>query len=430
MALKTRFVLQETQDRPHATRLVAEASGATPGEVHAQVADLNDRLKRLLGYETDPITVNGSGTWRIDGVAGLLRLNDQVELEVVPKFLDPRSGDWRTDFFLLAVLVRTGHLLVGDEIAAGIEDRGDLATLVARSLLRMHGENQRRPIRGYRRMSRADFSFDGDVDWDTLLLPEPDGFRLQRLELTQRNPQNAVLKAAVAALVPEVGEGDTRAQLQRLARQLGDQASPPHSPQRLPQRHRSWGQAYALSQLVLEGMGLDLDGGEFTGPGFVLSTWAAWESLCEEVIRRAVPGFRTLAQNPFVLGKRGTVDVITRPDISVMKHGTAELLLDAKYKTRQGRKPSVSSADLYESLAFLRAAGAERMILLYPATMGVETLPLGHWRYFDEVRVDELRIQGAELQVRGVATRGGFDRLVLGARRSLTPLLLAPAPRT
>lgn len=136
MATNPRLVLHETKHRPHTTRDAAELSGVSTDAIRSQVADLNDRIKALLGYTRSPIEVDGAGTWRVDGVAGLLRLNDRVEIEVVPKFFDPADDNWRADFFLLAVLVRTGHLLVADEVAAGIEDRGDLATLVARALLR------------------------------------------------------------------------------------------------------------------------------------------------------------------------------------------------------------------------------------------------------------------------------------------------------
>lgn len=429
MGAKSRLVLHETKERPHATREVSESTGLTPDEVRGQAAELNDRLKEFLGYDSAPIAVNSAGGWRVDGVAGLLRLNEQVELEVVPKFLDPNDSTWRADFFLLAVLVRTGHLLLADEIAAGVEDRGDLATLVARSLLHMHAENQRRSIRGYKRVHRADFSFDGDLDWDSLLIPEPDGFRVQRLELTRRNEHNAVLRAAVDVLIPEVGEGDTRLQLQRLTHRLGDQGRPGNANRRLPQRHRSWTQAYTLSQLVLEGMGLDLTGGELTGPGFVLSTWKAWESLCEEVVRRAVPGVRAMAQHPYHLGQRGDgSEVVAKPDLALVKDGQTRLLLDAKYKTRHARKPAINSTDLYEALAFLRASGGDQILLLYPALDKVDDLPLGGWRIFDEVLVDGQSVQAAQLQVRGLAKRGGFDRLVQGVQAGLRSQHLPPAP--
>ncbi|PCK21721.1 hypothetical protein CHR55_33650 [Rhodococcus qingshengii] len=61
-----------------------------------QLRDLNERVKSHLGYKDDPITATVGGAWKADGIAGLLRLNSQVELEVVPKFLDPNSTAWRS----------------------------------------------------------------------------------------------------------------------------------------------------------------------------------------------------------------------------------------------------------------------------------------------------------------------------------------------
>jgi hypothetical protein len=189
----------------------------------------------------------------------------------------------------------------------------------------------------------------------------------------------------------------------------------------LPVRHRGWQQAYDLARLVVEGMGLNLDGGTFTGPGFLLSTWSAWESLCEEVVRRALPDHRVVGQMRWVLGHRGMQRVYATPDITPLTGLLAPLLLDAKYKTRVGRTPSISSGDVYESLAFLRASGAPTMKLLYPALSSPDQLALGEWMAFDEIQVDVLTITGFEVQVEGLARAGGFDRMVAGARAALTP---------
>lgn len=416
-----RVVLQELRERPNTTKEIAQLCGTSPDEVLLQLGNLNSHIRRLLGYEQDPITVSPSGGWKADGIAGLLRLNSQIELEVVPKFLDPSSASWRLDFFLLAVLVKTGHLLVHDDISAGAQDRGDLATLIARSFLTLYADNERRPIRGYKRIQQADYAVDGEVEWESVVLPEPDGFRMSRLELANQNPFNATLAAAAAVLIPEVADGDTQAQLRALARALAPQQPPPTSFPPLPPRHRAMQRVYDLARLIVEGLGLDLKGGTFTGPGFVLSTWSAWQSLCEELIRRALPNHQVLGQKRWLLGYRGTEPVYATPDISSLLGTTVEFLLDAKYKTRLERKPSISSSDVYESLAFLRAADASQISLLYPSVRSVVDLPLGEWREFDKVTVDSLEIQGVEIQIQGISGRGGFDDLVSRARRALIP---------
>lgn len=415
-----RISLHELRERPRTTGEVAALSGTSEGEVLLQLRELNDEVKKMLGYEADPIVATSGGAWKADGIAGLLRLNSWVELEIVPKFLDPTTSGWRTDFFLLAVLVRTGHLLVHDEISAGTQDRGDLATLIARSLLNLHAENERRPIRSYHRTTNPDFAIDGDVEWETLVLPDSDGFEVFRLELTRRNPYNATLAAAVATLIPEVADADTQTQLRKLRRDLAPQSNPPNFPPPLPVRHDGWQQAYDLSRLVVEGLGLNLDGGTYTGPGFMLSTWLAWQSLCEEVVRRALPDQKVVGQMGWILGYRGKRPVYATPDITPLMGSVAPLILDAKYKTRIGRTPSVSATDVYESLAFMRASGASTIKLLYPALSAPEQLNLGEWRSFDEVKVDELTITAYEVQVQGLSSAGGFDQMVAGARAALS----------
>ncbi len=417
-----RIVLTELLERPGTTGEIAKICSLTDAEVLLQLRDLNERVKDLLRYKDDPITATTGGTWKADGVAGLLRLNSQVALEVVPKFLDPRGPGWRRDFFLLAVLVRTGHLLQQDEIPAAEADRGDLATLVAWSLLSMCEENQRRPIRGYRRAHALDFSADGDVEPVSIALPDADGYALSRLELTNRNPYNATIAAALQTLEREVSDVDTQARLQQLGRTLRPQGAPPHGHPPLPQRHHGWTGVYDLARLIVEGLGLDLQDGLFTGPGFILSTWQAWETLCEEIVRRALPDLHVVPQKPFTLGTRtdgNNVDV--RPDISPLRDGSPVFLLDAKYRTRAGRRASVASGDIYEAFAFLTASGARHIDLLYPATHALSELPLGAWHPFEELSLaGGVTVRAVAVQVQGLAQRGGFDRLVLGARDALS----------
>lgn len=416
-----RIVLHELRERSGTTSEVAQVCALSESDVLDQLGNLNERVKPLLRQTNDPITANRAGAWRADGVAGLLRLNRQVELEVVPKFLDQEDKTWRRDFFLLALLVRTGHLLHYDEISADSADRGDLATLVARSLLRMCEENRRRPIRRYERVQRAEFGLDGDVEWESVILPEPDGFLVSSLTLTRRNAFNATIKAAADVLAAEVTDTDTVAGLSRLSKNLGEQSAPPEQFPALPQRHIKWEGAYSLARLVIEGLGLDLAGGGFTGPGFILSTWQSWEQLCFEVVRRALPSHRVVDQKPWKLGERAGEDVFAYPDITPYTGEKTDFLLDAKYKTPQGKSPIVDRADVNEAITFLHASGRSKIDLLYPSEKSPDELPLGQWSVFDtlEIRNTGWVVRGIELQIQGIARRGGFDQVVDTARAAL-----------
>jgi 5-methylcytosine-specific restriction endonuclease McrBC regulatory subunit McrC len=357
---------------------------------------------------------------RVDGIAGLIRFNDDVEMEIVPKFLDPRDPRWRNDFFHLAVLVKTGYLLASEEIEAGNDTASGMATLVAQALLRMHQTNERRPIRTYQRVASTDFSVDGDVDWESLLLPDDDGFHLNNLAFTRKNPYNAVLSAALRRLVPEVPDTDMQAQLSTAARTLLQQLPPPRNPPALPQRHRAWDAAYKLSRFVLDGMGLSYTENGYSGPGFVVSTWAAWEDLCEILVGAALKGWRVRPQQSWKLGMRMGKVFWATPDISVLESGTASgYLLDAKYKTRLGREPKMGRADIYEALAFLRSSQTGYIGLLYPSTKSREDLATGVTKVFDEVRIDGELIEGIEVQIQGIAEPEGFSHLVSGVRHEL-----------
>lgn len=416
MSARVRVVFHELERRSATTAEIARASEVSEEVIGVQLRELNDRLREQFAYDSDPIDVNGAGAWRIDGIAGLIRFNEHVELEVVPKFLDPESLTWRMDFFVVALLAQTGHVLSEEEITANVADRGALAALIARSLLAMHEENQRRPIRGYRRRELSDFSLDGDVDWESLSLPDPDGFRISTLELTKRNPYNATLVAALQNLIPEVTDADTQAQLEIRVRNFSPQSRPPITFPPLVSRFSNWEAAYELSQLVVSGYGLDFASGRFTGPGFVLSTWQAWQQLCEEIVRRANPGRNVTGQARFSLGLRGNRSVEVAPDISVELSPSARLLIDAKYKTRFARESRISSSDLYESLAFVRAAHSRYIALLYPSSRSIQDLETGGWRRFDQVQVDDVTVDAIEVQVQGLAAPGGFDLLISGAK--------------
>ena len=412
-----RFQLSEGQPSDGFSHSIMQANSISGELLISQINNLNERLRLSLGLESPPITVSGNGQWKVDGIAGLMRLNPETEIEVVPKFL-AGTEKWQRDFFLISTLVRTGRLLNADHISTGTADRGDLATLVARTLISGHLANQRKPVRNYKTTHQVDFSFEGEVDLDSLLMPAADGYKIQKIELTGVNEYSNILKSALEILLPQVGAGDTRAMLNRIIGGLKGNIRPQNRTfPRLPARYAAWSETFELSKLVINGMGLDLAGGSFSGPGFVVTTWQAWQQLCDEAILRAFRNLDGATQHPFLLGTRSRTDLSVRPDLTLFKNGKPILLLDAKYKTRFDRKEFVTNADVYESLAFMNASKCNKMILLYPETHQVGEI--GSIREFEKIEVEDKSIKAVAIQIRGISDSSGFVRLVDSLREGL-----------
>ncbi|CAM5582915.1 Restriction endonuclease OS=Streptomyces fumanus OX=67302 GN=GCM10018772_51100 PE=4 SV=1 [Streptomyces fumanus] len=112
----------------------------------------------------------------------------------------------------------------------------------------------------------------------------------------------------------------------------------------------------------------------------------------------------------FSLGKRDSKVLKVTPDVTVGPRDAPTLLVDAKYRTRLNGKLSVDNSDVYESLAFMRAAGVQRMILLYPrpASHGDPTEP-GSTQIFQTIEVGEERIDAMLVECRGVSLTQGFE---------------------
>ena len=372
-----------------------------------------ERLARELGLTATPLRVD-AGTVTVMEVAGLIRVSPSLELEVVPKFLGWHSERWREDFFLLAALSRFGKLLPREDLGSSYSRRGDLATLVSRSLIAMYEARMRRNLRVYRKLCWRDDALDGEAEEEDLITPDPLGILQTGLVLTKDNRFNATIVAAAATLLLEVQEIDTRRQLIRVIRDLQPQSSrDKQRASRFPSRYRQWKPLFDLSQQVLRGFGTSLnDRGSAIAPGFVLRTAALWEDILGRLLRTGLSPLPVVEQKRFYLGSRIGGSVEVAPDISV-NIGPSWYLADAKYKGRsQQSLRSVASTDVYESLAFMRASACRRMLLYYPDDTGL--LSCGEWKEFDHVKVGSKAIVAVRLGVSGVSNTGGIRRLSEG----------------
>lgn len=390
------------------------------GLSHTQARDLlygaGERVRSALGLDSSPLSWSGD-LLRFENVAGLLLLAPGIEVEIAPKFLGNTEG-WREDFFLLATLDHHGRLLDEQGIRASASASSDLFTLIGRSFVEMYWRNHRRPLRIYRRHSVTDFALDGNFDAADLRMSGEDGFDQDLTTFTRSNPFNAVIAAAATRLAPLVSDPETRARLERVGQHLPRQSLPLRIEARtLPSRAKGWQSTYDLAVDILNSLGGSYDPRSAIAPGFVLKTWQAWESLVTAGLRSAFGTTNVSPQAPRKLGDRklvggGRKAVEVRPD-NLVAHGGQVIVVDAKYKGNIAYGPTeVSSADLYEGLAFARAASAREVILAYPARVAASGNAsdsfAGGYRQFSQIEVGDVTVRGVEFGVRGISRPHGL----------------------
>lgn len=101
------------------------------------------------------------------------------------------------------------------------------------------------------------------------------------------------------------------------------------------------------------------------------------------------------------------------------------VLLDAKYKGHIEKKQiRISEADIYESLAFSRAADCNLVVLAYPAQTNNMPQLIGTCTIFETIQVDDVHIVGIHLEIRGISQRGALQQFSSNLARALSSLFV------
>lgn len=390
-----------------------------------------ERIQRTLNFNTPPFEQNSKGLLA-KGIAGLVRLNSQLELEIIPKFLDGEedNGDWRSDFYYLATLSRHGQLLANDKLSGSTATDRDLPTLVARAICDMFESNARNPLRHYKRIQERNFLLDGDPDFSEIVTPHPEGFLQDSIKYSPENHWNATISTAARLLFDEVTDPQLLNRLSRIFHALGNQKLTRSSVAKIvPSRHKAWEPLYWLSWDIVKGFGLDYANGNALAPGYVVSTWQLWEDLLS-VSAKLGYGFESVAVQPkFTLATRHTLSgqraANVYPDIVISpKSEQQPFVFDAKYKTNSAKAYSrISEADIYEAMAFAQATGIDTVILGYPMRVRTEeTVKVGEVDLFETVCLDGLTIYGVEIEVRGISKYRALTSLSSKLREGLENL--------
>jgi 5-methylcytosine-specific restriction enzyme subunit McrC len=403
-------VTELIRDDTFVTRAASKA-GVSRSELRELIARANERLLAELNLEDPPLQLVG-GALRANGVVGLLRLSPRLELEIAPKYLGADAVNWREDFFFIAQMSRFGRLLASERLGTRATGRKGLANLMAGALVELYWESFRRPLRTYRTVQVDDFDLVGEFDVEDLLFPTPNGFSQRITNLTRANQYNGVIREAARRLVLEVDDSEMRRRLVRVIEHLSPQSSESgRRPVRVPSRHQRWQPLYDLSSQVVDGFGLDLNGGHLSiAPGFVLRAAKSWEDLVSHATRFGLSDASVRPQWGHVLGKRDGQAFNTTPDVTV-DFGLDRVLMDAKYKGRANTpQMAVSASDVYEGLAFLRAANSKVLLLFYPRRHDPNSSPqeVGTVSQFEHIEVDELHIYAYEIEARGISRKSGY----------------------
>lgn len=405
-----RLALTEYVSEPTALGDLEAATGRTAPALMQLMAFASERLRYELALPWSPIEVTPNGL-QVSGLAGLLRIAPGIEVEVAPKFLGTSDPTWRGDFFIVASISRFGRVLDADPVFGGYGERGDLATLVGRTAVRLHAANHRRPLRLYRRREWSEFGIEGDVDPEAVLVPGEQGIAQTSISLEGNNVFNQVMGEGFRTILPEIRDPDVRRQVLRAGSALPrlPRPSPRRVPARVPNRHRQWQTLYDLARQVVAGFGIEYAGRELLAPGYAVKTADAWQDLVSFALEATLGGAVVRRAVQYDLGTRGADVVKVTPDLTVT-FPLGDVLVDPKYKGRaEDTSRGVVPADLYEAMAFARASSLGRVLLVYPRPAARPKVGLGTAETFDRVDLDGLTVLGLEIECRGLSESGGFQ---------------------
>jgi len=378
-----------------------------------------NRVAGTLGFNYNPISIEARGVRAVD-FAGLIRLAPNLELEIAPKFLGLENGSaaWREDFFYLSTLSKHGRLLTSEQLLSSGGARRDLSTLVARSIASMYETQKRRPLRTYRRVRESEFFIEGDPDPVDLRFPSPDGFEQEFIRFDRRNSWNADIVGAAKELLTEINDPEAVYRLTRLIEDLSPQNYPNIRRKPMPSRHKSWTTLHDISVDVLNGLGMSYKSGHAPAPGYLVDTWRIWEDLLTIAIRLSFGRSAVKPQMGFFLGTKfksstGTVSKLSvYPDCMIESSETRpRILIDAKYKGHiEKGQLRITEADVYEALAFARAAACDLIVLAFPLLGGDRLGPVGNCSIFETVRIAGVKIIGIQVECRLISQSNGLRK--------------------
>lgn len=326
-------------------------------------------------------------------VTGILRTRD-AQLEVLPKVDDDDRILARKT--LMRMLARVWDLPVSaNDLASIVSTGGDILEVLIRIFAdELFSAVHRGLPHGYVEHEDDLPALRGRLDFTrqfTRLAATPQRLACRFDEFTPDIPINRVLKAAVRLLSRLSRHRDNQRKLHELlpafdgVAELSTSAASQGTGVLLDRTNRAYHRLYDMAQRFLRSEHQSI----YTGNGDGFALLFEMNTLFEEFIGRTIEqalrpkGWTVSLQRPqstALIRESGIGAFRTKPDIHLVAPGSGSpIVIDTKWKqltTGRSSPPwGVSSADVYQMMAYGQVYDAEAVILLYPHSGVVEKTP-------------------------------------------------------
>lgn len=383
-------------------------------EIYGGVHKANRRISANLKTKRDPLQIY-DGRLRALGIAGVIQLTRNVELEIVPKFLGNDAGtEWKATLYMLSTLSKHGSILTAERITASTSYLNSLYEIAGRILAQEYLKCRRKPLRQYRKERFWDYAIDDEIELSVLFERHTDGIEQSRMRFDRLNAYNATIREAMKIVQPFTTDSQVKNILSTAVSELGHQGLPSKQRLSIPARNKEWQPAYDLSFDIVKGLGSSYDVGRFVAPGFVVDTWQLWEWLVTTGMRIGNTKHTILPQSSVCWGHKVTTSakysVNVFPDIEVVTKDselTPLYLLDAKYKLiKNAMTGEIERDDLYEAFAFCSATDTNEIVLVYPAD-DLADIP-GYVKKCSTYYVKDVMIHVVQVAFGSIKEKGGI----------------------
>ena len=456
--------------REYGSLTVGTGKGLTKKEAE-RLYTLAERARRRLHKKPPVLTRTHDGGLKAEQVVGVLAVPGKT-LEILPK-IDGDDGAVRKA--LVHMLAVAHRLRVADgELASLDTQRRDLLELLiglfAKRLLSAVRRGLPRRYIGHEddlKLLRGRLDVTRQV---THLAARPDLLACRFDELSEDTPLNRVLKAAVWRLARVARTAANARRLAELTARfefVGDTQNPLHEPVRLDRTNTAFHDLHRLARLFLTGDWQSTTGGETTGFTLLFPMNELFEQFIGQSLKRALGSGRVRLQDRsysaliddkttgkpkrlFNLRPDAVIETptsATGPPVAFgtkwMRQSTADghrvrgqpgppIVLDTKWKELKAyasgceRTLGVAQSDVYQMLAYARAYGAGRLILLYPwhRELGEPEAPdnkgiLRTWKVAETGLATACRLDVAVVDVGRPDTVAGALQAVVGSGASV-----------